>query len=189
MSTRPNQIIIDTYDITAADQLTAALKHLISVRQGNFDDIVFVCIGTDRATGDALGPLVGHLLNGRDVAVYGNLKKTVHAGNLMQNLEKIKSRHKNPLIVAIDACLGSGDKIGRLVVKEEGITPAIAISGSLPEVGDISIAGVVNISAGASGQCPLAVLSSTRLYIVMQMAEIVAAGIIALTSSSSQNSK
>ena len=172
-----NSIIIDAYDKTAADQLAAVLCRLISDKAEDFDDIVFVCIGTDRATGDALGPLVGHLLAGSTAIVYGNLKKPVHASNLLQSLEKIKQEHGNPLIVAIDACLGSSDKIGKLIAKEGGITPAMAVAGSLPAVGDMAIVGVVNVSAGASGLCPLAVLSSTRLSIVMQMAEVIAAGI------------
>jgi putative sporulation protein YyaC len=177
ISAKNGPIIIDTHDDTAAQQLAAALRRLISNKQGSFDDIVFVCIGTDRATGDALGPLVGHLLTGSNATVYGNLKKPVHAVNLLQSLEKIKQYHKNPLIIAIDACLGASDKIGKLIVKEGGIMPAMAIAGTLPEVGDISIAGIVNISAGLSGQCPLAVLSSTRLSLVMQMAEVVATAI------------
>jgi len=156
------------------------LRRLISAKQGGFDDIVFLCIGTDRATGDALGPLVGYLLADSDATVYGNLQKPIHATNLLRSLEEIKLRHKNPLIVAIDACLGNTSRIGKLIVKEGGIAPAMAIAEiaeSLPKVGDISIAGVVNVSAEASGQCPLAVLSSTRLGLVVQMAEVVAAGI------------
>ena len=154
------------------------MHRLISAKQGGFDDIVFLCIGTDRATGDALGPLVGYLLANSDATVYGNLKEPIHATNLLRSLEEIKLRHKNPLIVAIDACLGNTSRIGKLIVKEGGIAPAMAIAESLPKVGDISIAGVVNVSAEASGQCPLAVLSSTRLGLVVQMAEVVAAGIV-----------
>ena len=157
------------------------MGRLIFDMQGYFDDIVFLCIGTDRATGDALGPLVGHLLTGSNAIVYGSLKEPVHASNLLQNLDKIKARHKNPLIIAIDACLGSSDKIGKLAVRPGGIVPAMAVAESLPTVGDISVVGIVNVSAGASGQNPLTVLSSTRLGLVMQMAEVVAAAILTLT--------
>jgi len=181
IQTKTNLTIINTRDILAADQLAAVLCCLISSKQNSFDDIVFVCIGTDRATGDALGPLVGHFLEGSNITVYGNLKEPVHAANLMQTFKKIKANHKNPLIIAIDACLGSSNKVGKLIVKKGGIVPAMAISENLPKVGDISIAGVVNVSAVVSGQCPLAVLSSTRLSIVMQMAEVVATGIRKLT--------
>jgi len=172
-----NHMTIDTYENTAADQLAAVLCRLISDRCDNFDDIVFLCIGTDRATGDALGPLVGYMLNASSAVSYGNLENPIHASNLLQSLEKIRLMHTNPLIIAIDACLGRSDMVGKLIVKEGGIVPALAVAGSLPEIGDISIAGVVNVSAGASGQCPLAVLSSTRLGVVMKMAEVVAAGI------------
>lgn len=155
------------------------MRCLILDKKSSFDDIVFVCIGTDRATGDALGPLVGHMLaKNSGATVYGNLQEPIHAGNVSQNMEEIGRRHKNALIIVIDASLGSSDKIGKLIVKEGGLAPAMAIGGALPKVGHIAIAGIVNVSAGASGLCPLAVLSSTRLGTVMHMAEVIAAGII-----------
>ena len=46
---------------------------------------MFLCIGTDRSTGDSLGPLVGHKLRRRSLrgaAVIGTLDKPVHAMNL-----------------------------------------------------------------------------------------------------------
>mgnify|MGYP000423502120 CR=1 FL=1 len=49
------------------------------------DGIMFLCIGTDRSTGDSLGPLVGHMLRSRRLkgaAVIGTLDKPVHAMNL-----------------------------------------------------------------------------------------------------------
>ena len=46
--------------------------------------IIVLCIGTDRSTGDALGPLVGERLHGvcQHARVLGNLKEPVHAVNL-----------------------------------------------------------------------------------------------------------
>lgn len=48
--------------------------------------ICFVCIGTDRSTGDSLCPLVGHKLSGvkcyDGITIYGSLEKPVHAKNL-----------------------------------------------------------------------------------------------------------
>ena len=42
--------------------------------------VVFLCIGTDRATGDALGPLVGsYLLKNGLENVYGTVDEPVHA--------------------------------------------------------------------------------------------------------------
>lgn len=72
--------------------------------------LVFLCIGSDRATGDCLGPLLGHrldaVLRNSPYFVYGTLKEPVHAKNLKETIDKIYHIHENPLIVAIDASLG-----------------------------------------------------------------------------------
>ena len=42
-----------------------------------YKDIIILCIGTDRSTGDCLGPLVGHklkLIQYKNVYVYGTLE-------------------------------------------------------------------------------------------------------------------
>ena len=47
--------------------------------------VVFLCIGTDRSTGDSLGPLIGYKLKGKeeaDIPVFGTLERPVHAMNL-----------------------------------------------------------------------------------------------------------
>ena len=47
--------------------------------------IVFLCIGTDRSTGDSLGPLIGYKLNQMKISkatVFGTLERPVHAMNL-----------------------------------------------------------------------------------------------------------
>ena len=47
--------------------------------------VIFLCIGTDRSTGDSLGPLGGHKLRKcrlKKAAVIGTLDKPVHAMNL-----------------------------------------------------------------------------------------------------------
>ena len=45
------------------------------------------------------------------IFIYGTLNEPVHAKNLENNIELIYSNHKNPFIIAIDACLG---RIGEL---------------------------------------------------------------------------
>ena len=48
--------------------------------------IVFLCIGTDRSTGDSLGPLIGYKLNQMKISkatVFGTLERPVHAMNLV----------------------------------------------------------------------------------------------------------
>lgn len=71
--------------------------------------VAVVCIGTDRSTGDSLGPLVGMKLAEKQPTrfhVYGTLADPVHAVNLNEKLDIIHHNHRNPFIIAIDACLG-----------------------------------------------------------------------------------
>lgn len=138
--------------------------------------IIFLCIGTDRSTGDSLGPLVGDKLKFmvRDrVYLYGNLEYPVHAKNLCETIDEINLQFQNPYIVAIDACLGSLQNIGKIFIEKKPLTPGAAMNKDLPAVGDLSITGIVNIS----GTLEFMVLQNTRLYTVMLLADIISKGI------------
>jgi len=56
------QIRIDANSKWALQKFADALYMLISnsFKNNDYKSIVFVCIGTDRSTGDSLGPLVGY---------------------------------------------------------------------------------------------------------------------------------
>lgn len=138
-------------------------------------EIVYLCIGTDRATGDCLGPLVGTRLQSLipSAIIYGTLEKPVHAANLDDFLQLINSEQHNPLLVAIDACLGNADRIGYINIKKGSLKPGTALRKVLPEVGDFHISGVVNIG----GFLEHMVLQNTRLYIVYKMADTIAKGL------------
>lgn len=138
--------------------------------------IVIVCIGTDRSTGDCLGPLVGFNIQEKlsHFHVYGTLKNPVHAVNLEETLEFIKEKHRNPFIIAIDACLGRLKSVGFLQVAEGSIKPGAGVNKELPAVGDMHITGIVNVS----GFMEFFVLQNTRLHLVMSMADIISKGLI-----------
>ncbi len=135
-------------------------------------DIVYLCIGTDRATGDCLGPLVGTRLQGLTPAInlFGTLEKPSHAVNLQQILEEIDQRFINPLVVAIDASLGNTNRIGYINIKPGGLKPGTALNKVLPSVGDFHVSAVVNVG----GYLEQMVLQNTRLYIVYKMADLIA---------------
>ncbi|MFD1851002.1 spore protease YyaC [Oceanobacillus bengalensis] len=136
-------------------------------------EYVVICIGTDRSTGDALGPLTGSLLEElkpRHLSVYGTLHEPVHATNLEESINKIESTHRNPYIIAIDACLGKNSSIGHLIAAKGPLKPGAALNKALPEVGDIHITAVVNIG----GFMEYSVLQNTRLSVVMDMAKQIA---------------
>ncbi|CAK7060813.1 spore protease YyaC [Tissierella sp. P1] len=141
-------------------------------------DLVILCIGTDRSTGDALGPLVGHKLspiikNFKDVSLIGTLEYPIHAQNLEENLDKINENHRNPFIIAVDSSLGKQDRIGYLSIKNSPLRPGAGVNKVLPAVGDIAITGIVNIG----GMMEFMVLQNTRLSLVMNMADIISKSI------------
>jgi putative sporulation protein YyaC len=141
-----------------------------------YREIILLCIGTDRSTGDSLGPLTGHKLKPllRNKAhVFGTLEEPLHAKNIMKVLEDINSRFYMPFTIAVDASLGSLKHIGHISVGKGPIKPGAGVSKDLPPVGNMFVTGIVNMS----GFMEYMVLQNTRLHLVMKMADIIAAGI------------
>ncbi|MBZ9625983.1 spore protease YyaC [Clostridium sp. FP2] len=138
--------------------------------------IVVLCIGTDRSTGDSLGPLVGNKLKflvRNKIHIYGSLECPVHAKNLCEIIDEISYTYTDPYVIAIDACLGSLQNVGKIIVEEKPLSPGAAMNKDLPKVGNLSITGVVNIS----GALEFMVLQNTRLYTVMMLADAIANGL------------
>lgn len=151
------------------------VNHTIDVqmdtRKYNFaGEVVIVCIGTDRSTGDSLGPLVGTNLTKLGVPnVYGTLEDPVHAANLEDTLELIQRKHPNTLTIAIDSSLGKSENVGAIRVKQGPIKPGSGVNKKLPSVGDIGITGCVNVG----GFMEYFVLQNTRLSLVVSMADTI----------------
>lgn len=153
------------------------LNTLIMEKKHEHQNIVYLCIGSDRSTGDSLGPLVGHKLSrytSKSFSVYGTLKNPVHAINLSQYVEKINTIHRNPFIIAIDASLGMKTHIGCVTLSTQPLKPGLGVKKNLEEVGDISITGIVNFS----GILDNLILQSTHLSLVMDIADYITKGII-----------
>jgi putative sporulation protein YyaC len=128
--------------------------------------ILFACIGTDRATGDCLGPLVGTNLKPLGYSVLGTLEAPLHAQNLIEELDKVSDLFEPDLVIAIDACLGKTEDIGKITLANSPLIPGAALHKDLPTVGDISIMGNVNVG----GALELQVLHGTRLHTVIKLA-------------------
>lgn len=145
--------------------------------------LIFFCIGSDRATGDCLGPLVGHMLlnafsstahpNGLP-RIYGTLHNPIHAMNLEANLEHVTHTFLRPYIVAIDASLGISEHIGYITLSSGPLVPGIGVQKKLPQVGDTSITGIINLSS-ANGH---STLQTTHLSTVIESASFIASGIM-----------
>lgn len=155
------------------DQLVKCIKHL----SRETSSIIVLCIGTDRSTGDSLGPLVGSKLavaSLPQVQVYGTLEEPVHAVNLKETLSLIDSRPDRPAILAIDACLGKSENIGYVSIKPGPLQPGTGVNKSLPPVGDLHLIGVVNVG----GFMEYLVLQNTRLSLVMKMADLISESLL-----------
>ena len=135
-------------------------------------DAVFLCIGSDRVTGDCLGPLCGHLLKKRyDVPafVYGGLDCPVNALNVRETADFVAARHPGAPVVVIDSSVGAEKEIGCIRLIDGPVKPGSADGKKLGTVGDIGITATVAARR--------ADLGGVRLSVVWTLAETVAAAV------------
>lgn len=129
------------------------------------DELLFLCIGTDRSSGDAFGPLVGSRLKALGFKhVVGTLEEPCDA----THLDRILSSLPDELtIIAFDACLGKPGSVGKILASRAALTPAGSMKGSFAPVGDYSLAAVVNVH----GPRPYQALQTASLGLVLQLVE------------------
>lgn len=167
---------IDTRLRDSHTALGTSLQKCITDYKGAWSELVFICIGTDRITGDSLGPYVGYCLSKCPLIhekIYGTLDAPIHALNLEASMEEITRQHPHGLYVAIDASLGTKKHLGFVTVANGALHPGAGVQKELPPVGHIAITGIVN----ASGWMEHLSLQTTRLSTVVEMADMISRGI------------
>lgn len=140
-------------------------------------NLVFCCIGTDRSTGDALGPMTGSFLTqlvSFPFQIVGTLDNPLHALNLEEIIEELKNSTVSPYIIAIDACLGNANNIGQIIVHPGPLYPGKAVKKELPPIGEVSIKAIVNIG----GFMEYNVLQSTRLHLTFEMGKVISRSLL-----------
>ena len=165
----------------APQKIALRLRQYIFMQKKNWSHLVFLCIGSDRATGDCLGPYVGRELNrlhSGNFFVYGTLEHPVHALNLNSTCSQIYHEHPHALIIAIDASLGNKKHLGCITIHNGSLRPGAGVHKELPPVGDIHITGIVN----TEGILSQLTLQTTRLSTVVSLAEAIVQGIVQLYS-------
>lgn len=136
------------------------------------EDMWFLCIGTDRSSGDCLGPWVGTLLEEAGFSnVTGTLAQPCDAERLLAVLPQLPAGRR---VLAIDACLGRPESVGSYLVARKPLVPARSVGKTFPPVGAFSIAGIVNVS----GPKPYWSLQTTSVHLVMKMAGSIAEAVI-----------
>lgn len=162
--------------LTSSYEFGKELLQKISEQKQHRQPLVFLCIGSDRATGDSLGPIVGYKLTQRrfpSAYIYGTLERPVHAKNLEKIINEIHETFEQPFIVAIDASLGKASHIGYFTLGEGALRPGAGVGKELPQVGNLYITGIVNLS----GFLENSLLQTTRLHTVMSLADKISTGI------------
>lgn len=153
--------------------LTELLKTIMN------DNLIVICIGTDRCIGDSLGPLVGTMLKNSNYKypVYGTLDNPIHALNIYEALSEIKSKHPDGFFLAIDACLGEKHNIGNIQIRKGPILPGKGVGKNLPKIGNHSIVAIVDeIDENSKFS-----FNNIRLNFIVEMSEIIATAIILST--------
>ena len=51
---------VDSQKSSSAEEIAFLLNKCILQYPGRWSELVFLCIGSDRVTGDCLGPYIGH---------------------------------------------------------------------------------------------------------------------------------
>ncbi|MBS6601402.1 MAG: spore protease YyaC [Clostridium sp.] len=162
--------------------LSNNLKNIINSKRA----IIFLCIGTDRSSGDSLGPLIGYKLKSiknSKFYIYGSLENPIHSLNIEQIIEKIYASFKDPFIIAIDASLGDAKNVGKIFIEKKPLYPGAALNRTLTPIGHISIVGVVNVLSKSE----FIILQNTRLYTVMTLADSISQGISSFIDKSLSN--
>lgn len=160
-------------------EIADLLKACIRKHRDAWSEIVFLCVGTDRCTGDCLGPCVGQQLlscNIPGIFIYGTLHHPVHAMNLTETRRRIRQEHPGALIIAVDASLGQKKHLGCVTIANGALHPGAAVQKKLPPVGHIHITGIVNVS----GALEMLTLQTTRLSTVLVIADKISEGILLL---------
>ena len=151
------------------------------IRDLEISELVFLCIGTDRITGDCFGPLVGYKLknlfrNEKNIKVIGGLNNIICAHNILKIINDINNTYDEPFLIAIDAALSNKSNIGEIIVTKDSMNVGSSLNKGNIYVGDVSIKGIVAKDL-KKPQYNFKVLQNTSLSLIMDMADCVSQGI------------
>ncbi len=142
----------------------ALYNELIKIMTPN---TAFACIGAVKTTSyiDSIGPQVGDRLVAAGLPyVYGTHRKPYNGLTAETMAARIKRKHKNNLVIAIDTCTTrSDDKLLKIDFVKGSIAPGAGLDRKLPRIGDYSIKAymlkegdtdiILNSSLLTSGRC------------------------------------
>lgn len=175
---RPELYYYDTMEVFEMEKFAGRFLNMLleEMRRQKKTKTLFLCIGTDRSTGDSLGPLIGYKLMERKIKnarIVGTLESPIHALNLEYCIKRIRKDYSDHVIVAVDAAVGNVENIGYVTLGRGSLKPGLGVSKDLDAVGDLFITGIV----GASKNGDPLMLQSVRLSVVMRLADCISKSI------------
>ena len=109
-------------------------------------NIIFLCIGTHKIIGDAIGPIVGsnikHLEN-EYIRIYGTVENNLNFNNAKTTIQNIYNNYKKSCIVTIDAALSENANAGDIFFSSGIIKIGKALEKNLCFYSDINIKYIV----------------------------------------------
>ncbi len=138
---------------------------------------IIVCVGSDLAIFDAVGPLCGTLLREKlpDVCLFGEFKALQTAKNIQQTAKYIKKEYSNRPVIAIDAALHE-ERVGDIKIINQPLKPGTGAKKDLGEVGEITIMGITGRKTDGIRNGILG--NTTRLGMVYEMADAISDGFV-----------
>ncbi len=110
---------------------------------------VIVCIGTTKVSGDSLGPVTGDYLKNLfrvRAFVYGDSRRSVTASNFAEYKNYIEKNHRGCPVIALDACLGRAEEVGKIKLTDRGVQAGGALGKSLGRIGDLGLLSIVGVA-------------------------------------------
>lgn len=138
--------------------------------------VLFLCIGSEKISGDSLGPIVGTLLREKyklPYPVIGCEDMPVNGINIDKYKKYVHRFFPSHRIIAIDAALGEREDIGNIRYRDGGVRAGGALGLHNPPVGELAILGVV----GEKGGEPMQTLLNAPFDRVVSLAERIAQAI------------
>ena len=169
---------------TTEEQFISDFKKTINSLTVNktYSSVIFLCVGTDRITGDTFGPIVGYKLKRlfgelKNIDIIGDLENIVCDLNIENVIDNICLNHSNPFIISIDSAVSCNEEnIGKIIVERGGICVGKCLCKNRYVVGDMNIKGIVAKDL-KNPKRNFMLLQNIRLNMIMQMADIVSHGI------------
>lgn len=121
-------------------------KVLLANIDVNYSNIVFLCVGTNKIIGDAIGPIIGDnlkKLENKFMRVYGTTNNTLNFSNAQSIIKKVYIEHKKPFLITIDAALSNKEKKGKIFIGNGLIKIGNALEKNISFYSDITIKCVV----------------------------------------------